>query len=610
MRTISYRLGDLWKAVLEIGYVAENEHTRVQIDAGEVYAEYPHASVALTVQPPKGTPYPAVVTRDGNTVIWDIKDSDLIHMGKGEIQLTWSENDVIVKSCISRININRSIIGSGTAPDPLEDFLAEAGEALTAIPETIDAAFDAITAEAETLPAGSSATASFDGETKTLTIGVPKGDKGDTGDQGPAGQDGAPGKDGADGAPGKDGKDGADGADGHTPVKGTDYWTAEDKAEIVAAAAAEVAGDIIDDTAGEGDTNKVWSADKSAAVDSATKSALSSLQNMVADEESTTTATSAHAKNTVFRHDGKLLMALSAIAIGDTITTTGNTPNAVEVTIAEAFPHDVQINGTTILNNGVANIPIASDSAFGLAKYESWRGININANGFVYLNSATDGICKTGEDEYRPITAGHQKASVFYGLSKVAGVDLANETVTLGQYPNNSLVAIQKMLGIYEAPWGKIRDDTITNETAGSVEITVDNDGNSFELTDIRFIFWLPEQETEASLGSYGRIYCYYGDNNCQDIMFLGAWTQAANGTPRIAYGQILQKDKMVEITYQKNAIYSADQQIVGALRLPSDATTPGTFRLISSQRVYTKITIGSVKGTAKYVLYGKRKWN
>lgn len=32
---------------------------------------------------------------------------------------------------------------------------------------------------------------------------------------------------------GQDGQDGADGADGHTPVKGTDYWTAADQAAIV-----------------------------------------------------------------------------------------------------------------------------------------------------------------------------------------------------------------------------------------------------------------------------------------------------------------------------------------------------------------------------------------
>lgn len=40
---------------------------------------------------------------------------------------------------------------------------------------------------------------------------------------------GEPGKDGAQGAPGKDG---APGADGYTPVRGNDYWTAQDVAEI------------------------------------------------------------------------------------------------------------------------------------------------------------------------------------------------------------------------------------------------------------------------------------------------------------------------------------------------------------------------------------------
>ena len=41
-------------------------------------------------------------------------------------------------------------------------------------------------------------------------------------------------EDGADGAPGVAGAPGKNGTDGHTPVKGTDYWTASDKAEIVA----------------------------------------------------------------------------------------------------------------------------------------------------------------------------------------------------------------------------------------------------------------------------------------------------------------------------------------------------------------------------------------
>ena len=55
------------------------------------------------------------------------------------------------------------------------------------------------------------------------------GAKGDPGEAGPQGPAGANGRDGQDGAPGKDGDD------GYTPVKGTDYFTDADKAEMVAA---------------------------------------------------------------------------------------------------------------------------------------------------------------------------------------------------------------------------------------------------------------------------------------------------------------------------------------------------------------------------------------
>lgn len=53
-----------------------------------------------------------------------------------------------------------------------------------------------------------------------------KGEKGDKGD---------PGTNGKDGINGKDGVDGKNGADGRTPIKGTDYFTEADKAEMVSA---------------------------------------------------------------------------------------------------------------------------------------------------------------------------------------------------------------------------------------------------------------------------------------------------------------------------------------------------------------------------------------
>ena len=89
-----------------------------------------------------------------------------------------------------------------------------------------------------------------------------KGDKGDTGATGAKGDKGDPGKDGADGLPGAKGDKGDKGDDGYTPIKGTDYWTASDKAGIVSDTMSELdyivnvtmtseAGGTIDKTAAE-----------------------------------------------------------------------------------------------------------------------------------------------------------------------------------------------------------------------------------------------------------------------------------------------------------------------------------------------------------------------
>lgn len=74
------------------------------------------------------------------------------------------------------------------------------------------------------------------------------GRDGADGEPGPQGEPGAPGRDGKDGAPGMPGAKGDPGEPGRTPVRGVDYWTAEDRAPIEAAteaanqAAAEAVG--------------------------------------------------------------------------------------------------------------------------------------------------------------------------------------------------------------------------------------------------------------------------------------------------------------------------------------------------------------------------------
>ncbi len=61
------------------------------------------------------------------------------------------------------------------------------------------------------------------------------GRDGADGEPGPQGEPGAPGRDGKDGAPGMPGAKGDPGEPGRTPVRGVDYWTAEDRAPIEAA---------------------------------------------------------------------------------------------------------------------------------------------------------------------------------------------------------------------------------------------------------------------------------------------------------------------------------------------------------------------------------------
>ena len=189
MRSVTVRLDDLRTTVLNLGYVGENEHTQIRIDSKKMFEQYPTASPSLTVSPPEGESYPEVIERDGDLVIWTITDSDLIHEGSGEIQLSFTVSEVVAKSYIGRFRVSRSIVPTGEIPEGIDDFLTRAGAALTAIPETIDEAL----AEAK-------ASGEFDGPA------------GPEGPEGPAGADGAPGEDGA------PGQDGAPGADGFSPI--------------------------------------------------------------------------------------------------------------------------------------------------------------------------------------------------------------------------------------------------------------------------------------------------------------------------------------------------------------------------------------------------------
>ena len=180
MRSESYRLRDLDKVTIPIGFVGENLYTTVKIDCGEVFSVHPDAVPSLAVTPPEGESYPAVVTREGDIVIWRVSASDLIHKGTGEIQLSFTiDGEIIGKTYPANTRVFRSIAPSGSVPLPIENWLVQAGEALQALPQEVQDAvttvLSAMVGIGETLDPDENVTVSYDAENNTLTIGVPKG---------------------------------------------------------------------------------------------------------------------------------------------------------------------------------------------------------------------------------------------------------------------------------------------------------------------------------------------------------------------------------------------------------------------------------------------------
>ena len=207
MRSVSIRLEDLCKITIPIGFAGENLRTTVRIDCMKMFQDYPDAIATLSVKPPEGKPYPTVVTRDGDIVVWEVTSSDLASQGYGEIQLSFLVDDVVAKSFVGKTRVDKSILPTGQAPDPIKDWIVRAEAALEGIPATIQAALEEAKESGEFDGFSPTANVTKEGNTATITI---------------------------------------------TDKEGTTTATVSD-------------GDytnLIDDTSGSGTTDKTWSADK------------------------------------------------------------------------------------------------------------------------------------------------------------------------------------------------------------------------------------------------------------------------------------------------------------------------------------------------------------
>ena len=106
---------------------------------------------------------------------------------------------------------------------------------------------------------------------------------------------------------------------------------------------------------------------------------------------------------------------------------------------------DIQINGISIVNNGVATIPYATDSSYGLI--QPGNGLTIRQNQLV-LSSASETAVKTGIETRQALVPARTNAIAFYGLAKAAGDETqAASDNAVGTYTDNAKAAIRNMIG-------------------------------------------------------------------------------------------------------------------------------------------------------------------
>ena len=140
--------------------------------------------------------------------------------------------------------------------------------------------------------------------------------------------------------------------------------------------------------------------------------------------------------------------------------------------LVDAPVDDVQINGTSIVSNGVANVPLASDNTAGVIKTSSSNSGLMMLGGALYINPALSTEIKSGVNLRKPIAPKSQHESTFYGLAKAAGHDEKNSSLPVGTYTPEAKASIKSMLGVQD---GLVVNATLVSGTQYTIDSTYDD---------------------------------------------------------------------------------------------------------------------------------------
>lgn len=130
MREERISLNDVSKRTLDLGYVGEENHTQVVIVCTSMFKKYPAATVTMVAKPPVGDLYPVTLTRDDNTVIWNVSPGDIAYAGSGQFQMTFTNGTEIIKREYGSYSVKPSLAANGEPPEPIQDWIESVNQAV------------------------------------------------------------------------------------------------------------------------------------------------------------------------------------------------------------------------------------------------------------------------------------------------------------------------------------------------------------------------------------------------------------------------------------------------------------------------------------------------
>ena len=117
---------------------------------------------------------------------------------------------------------------------------------------------------------------------------------------------------------------------------------------------------------------------------------------------------------------------------------------------ADAPVQDVQVNGSSVVQDGVANVPLAGESTAGAVKVYSGYGMSMAQGGYICINTATTNEIKAGSATGKFANVRSQDAYTFYGMAKAAGdSSQSSSNNAVGTYTED---ARSKISDMFNAP--------------------------------------------------------------------------------------------------------------------------------------------------------------